>query len=773
MVNRSVRTLARKGLEQLRTFAPGHTAWRGAASTIWLLALAFAVTLAISEVLVRFSLEKALAYLVIVGGLLLVGLLLRLGIWLFAALSPRYRAPLIGLLPFLLAITLLGMSEVAGAALLLGTLVGLGLVGGAGAVLRERGPRHARAWCTWTAVVVGGGILIAGGITLFAPKGPDNPGLAEFALEDRTLPVRDPALPGEHAVTMLTYGSGRDPRRVEYGADVDLRAPTVDGSKLIDGWDGLAGWARTRYWGFDASALPLQGRVWYPEGEGPFPLVLLVHGNHAMEDFSDVGYAYLGELLASRGTIFVSVDENFLNSSVANVVNPIDPGLDEENDARAWLLLEHLRLWRTWNRTSNHHFRAKVDLGRVALIGHSRGGEAVATAATFNQLAHYPDDATLLFDYGFDLRGVVAIAPVDGQYRPRGRRSPLRGVNYFVMHGSMDGDVTSFAGSRVYARAQVGSDDFRFKSSLYVVGANHGQFNTGWGRCDTLPFLCWTLDTRGIIDGDDQRRVAKVYISAFLEVVLNEDLAYLPIFADARRAAAWVPDTFYVANYADSRAIPIADFEEDVDPATATLATARITAAHMSKWRESWVRLKSDVLESHAAILAWDERVSDEPASFAISLPETMSLDTDTAIAFSVSPTAESTLPDAWVDEGNEDGTTAAGVDADDTPQPLDWTIAVRDRNGRRAVLPLSHDLQLFPQIRARTSRLLLMQRSAASELVFRRYRFALSDFVRVNPELDVSRLAELRFIFDRSPRGAIALDDVSAVPLSSGAPVQ
>ena len=533
MVNRSVRTLARKGLALFRTFAPGETAWRGAASTIWLLALAFAVTLAISEVLVRFSLEKALAYLVIVGGLLLVGLLLRLGIWLFATLSPRYRAPLIGLLPFLLAMTFLGMSEVAGAALLLGTLVGLGLVGGAGAVLRERGPRHARAWCTWTAVVVGGGILTAGAITLFGPKGPDNPGLAEFALEDRTLPVRDPALPGEHAVTMLTYGSGRDPRRVEYGADVDLRAPTVDGSKLIDGWDGLAGWARTRYWGFDASALPLQGRVWYPEGEGPFPLVLLVHGNHAMEDFSDVGYAYLGELLASRGTIFVSVDENFLNSSVANVVNPIDPGLDEENDARAWLLLEHLRLWRTWNRTSNHHFRAKVDLGRVALIGHSRGGEAVATAATFNQLAHYPDDATLVFDYGFDLRGVVAIAPVDGQYRPRGRRSPLRGVNYFVMHGSMDGDVTSFDGSRVYARAQVGSDDFRFKSSLYVVGANHGQFNTDWGRCDTVPFLCWTLDTRGIIDGDDQRRVAKVYISAFLEVVLNEDLAYLPIFADA------------------------------------------------------------------------------------------------------------------------------------------------------------------------------------------------------------------------------------------------
>ena len=49
--------------------------------------------------------------------------------------------------------------------------------------------------------------------------------------------------------------------------------------------------------------------------EGLFPLVLIVHGNHLMNDYSDPGYEYLGKLLASKGYIFVSVDENFLNAA--------------------------------------------------------------------------------------------------------------------------------------------------------------------------------------------------------------------------------------------------------------------------------------------------------------------------------------------------------------------------------------------------------------------------------------------------------------------------
>ena len=294
--------------------------------------------------------------------------------------------------------------------------------------------------------------LAFGLYAIFSSKEPANPLLADYRLEDRTLPLENPGLPGSYKVVTLSYGSGKDRHRPEYGARADWIARTVDGSKLLDNWDGFSGWLRTRYWGFDASALPLQARVWHPAGDGPFPLALIVHGNHAMEDFSDPGYAYLGELLASRGIILASVDENFLNSSFSAGVNLLDdrPGLKKENDARGWLLLEHLAQWRDWNADPAHPFHGRVDMDRVALIGHSRGGEAVGIAAAFNALSRYPDDATLEFDYGFNLRGVIAIAPVDGQYQPREQGTPVDDVNYFTIHGSMDGDVQSFEGVAQY-----------------------------------------------------------------------------------------------------------------------------------------------------------------------------------------------------------------------------------------------------------------------------------------------------------------------------------
>ena len=101
--------------------------------------------------------------------------------------------------------------------------------------------------------------------------------------------------------------------------------------------------------------------MWYPEGDGPFPVVLVVHGNHNPRDFSDPGYAYLGQLLASRGYIVTSVDMNFING-----------GIRGENDGRGWLLLKHLDAWKEFGERDDTPFTGKVDLQRVGLIGHSR-----------------------------------------------------------------------------------------------------------------------------------------------------------------------------------------------------------------------------------------------------------------------------------------------------------------------------------------------------------------------------------------------------------------
>src|SRR5262249_25187404 len=156
-------------------------------------------------------------------------------------------------------------------------------------------------------LVVSAGAWIAVAVWLAVP-GVDPYAALQPPLEpaDASLPVEDPSRRGPHVVRSLTYGSGTDRRRpgdrtggARRGSGVALRTETVDASPLVKNLKGAKARVRRWYWGFGAEAFPLNGRVWYPEGGGPFPLVLVVHGNHRMEDYSDPGYAYLGELLAS------------------------------------------------------------------------------------------------------------------------------------------------------------------------------------------------------------------------------------------------------------------------------------------------------------------------------------------------------------------------------------------------------------------------------------------------------------------------------------------
>ena len=556
----------------------------------------------------------------------------------------------------------------------LGLILLVSLIGGAMAVFRRDGFRPGVQRRATAAALIGMLGLAGAGYAVFSDKAPANPILEDYALADH------------HARPAESRAAGRI-----RGIDAELRqrqgpaASRVRGRRrrafTYGGWleahrqlGRLSGWLRTSYWGFDVSELPLQARVWYPSGEGPFPLVLIVHGNHAMEDFSDPGYDYLGELFASRGIILASIDENFINSSMSARVNVMAdrPGLKEENDARGWLLLEHLAQWRDWNREAGHRFNGKIDMDRVALIGHSRGGEAVGIAAAFNALDRYPDDATVDFDFGFNLRGVIAIAPVYGQYEPRERPTPVRDVNYFTIHGDMDGDVQSFEGVAQYSRVAFSGDDYRFRSSLYVVGANHGQFNTTWENLDTSLYRAWALDLDGIMGGEAQRDVARVYFSAFMEVVLNGKDEYLPIFRDARYAARWLPDTFYINQFSASTERTIVDFEEDIDPTT--FAGGRIETANLSKWYETGNELKYDELDTHSLVVAWDEAFSDETARVDFLLDRAAA---GGSLIASISAIDIDTLPDDFENE------VAAGRDEDDKDagdDPLDWTIEGRLR---------------------------------------------------------------------------------------------
>ncbi|HEX6383985.1 MAG TPA: hypothetical protein VF177_04885 [Anaerolineae bacterium] len=201
------------------------------------------------------------------------------------------------------------------AAVMLSVAVVMSLLGGAAWILVRMGWRNvtgSQRVITALSLLFGLAGLIAGVSWLFgagpAVKSPAN-AAAMARAQVTPLAMPDPSQPGQYKVQTLTYGTGQDKNRPEYSSDVDLVTGSVDGSPFI-GLEWSSG--RTRFWGFGPDALPINGRVWYPGGEGPFSLALIVHGDHPMYKYSEPGYDYLGELLASRGFILVSVDANFL-----------------------------------------------------------------------------------------------------------------------------------------------------------------------------------------------------------------------------------------------------------------------------------------------------------------------------------------------------------------------------------------------------------------------------------------------------------------------------
>jgi hypothetical protein len=118
--------------------------------------------------------------------------------------------------------------------------------------------------------------LLVGGCTQALKLSTDD---SPVVLAHQLITAPNPGDPGSFTVRKLYYGSGTDKRRPEFRDSVTLKTKTVDASPFVTA-DKANAKAREKEWGFGFAKLPINGRVWYPAGDGPFPLVLIVHGNH-------------------------------------------------------------------------------------------------------------------------------------------------------------------------------------------------------------------------------------------------------------------------------------------------------------------------------------------------------------------------------------------------------------------------------------------------------------------------------------------------------------
>ena len=349
---------------------------------------------------------------------------------------------------------------------------------------------------------------------------------------------------GPYTVATLSYGPDEEDDIVTETLDYTR----FDSIATRDGMDALF----DPLTGYEFDKVPVKGQIWYPEGESNRPVFFMVHGNHDSCVPSYLGYDYLGEYLASNGYVVISVDENIINAT------------GEGNDKRAILLLDNMNAILDLNKTEDSALFGLIDEERIAIGGHSRGGEMVATAYLFNDMDVYPEDGNITFNYHFNITSIVAIAPVVDQYMPVDQAVEISDVSYLLLHGSNDQDVSSMMGEKQYNNVTFSedSDEFNFKSSVYILGANHGQFNSRWGRYDMSGTTNNFLNTYNFIDEADQKLIAKAYIRTFLDVTLGEDDTYKSLMSDYKAYTDYLPDTVYITNYSDSDYISICDFDD-------------------------------------------------------------------------------------------------------------------------------------------------------------------------------------------------------------------
>lgn len=283
----------------------------------------------------------------------------------------------------------------------------------------------------------------------------------------------------------------------------------------------------------------MTGSIHFPaNGEGPFPLVLLMHGRHGtcailgiegigthvcpnamvvepVDSFA--GYDGLAANLASHGYVVASIN--------ANQVNDRDLAGDSGANARAEVALATIDALAGVNEAGGSGLDAlqgRIDLTRIGLMGHSRGGEGMMRATTLNVERGDPYPIVALF----------ALAPTDFA-----RWELADGTAFATILPYCDGDVFNLQGGWMYddarsdlAKGQLSLGADQVLAQVITRGANHNFYNTVWTGDDNGgspdPWCGADESGNGRDEPEEQRAHGDALMASFFRAFVGGEAAF-------------------------------------------------------------------------------------------------------------------------------------------------------------------------------------------------------------------------------------------------------
>ncbi|WP_405536142.1 hypothetical protein OG787_21970 [Streptomyces sp. NBC_00075] len=454
--------------------------------------------------------------------------------------------------------------------------------------------------------------------------------------------------------------SSSDPSRLPRTATVNKVDPGVPGPfRTTSGEYSLPS---VHLPGYDTE-VEMRAVVVAPEdATGSRPLALFLHGRHVTcfkdddvtlewpcpADYASVpsyrGYLHDQQLLASQGYVTVSIS--------ANSVNAQDWQADDAGaQARSSLIRLHLAHWADWAADPSTapavvRRAPRADLGRVLLVGHSRGGEGADRAALDSLTPPPADQDGYHGETRWTIRGTVLIGPtIFGQ-------NPAPDVPSVTILPGCDGDVIDLQGEYYVDGTRGVSRGKALHSAVYMTGANHNYFNSEWtpGQAtapanddfsyggDEHDPLC-SPGTATRLTAEQQQKAGSTYIAAAARLfVAGDDRVRALLDGSPARAASAGPArvlTHAVGAARSGAFLPASSAtvtggrlcaQVDPDPNVSCLDPALITASpHFAQWRRAVPGKEPD---RYALAMNWSRpgTATDLSPAHPVSLPGATSL---------------------------------------------------------------------------------------------------------------------------------------------------
>jgi len=275
---------------------------------------------------------------------------------------------------------------------------------------------------------------------------------------------------------------------------------------------------------------PLQGAIALPADAAPAPLVVILHGRHAMcgvditiypcapgeEIRYDLGFSYLMEALAREGYAAMALNINptlteaygrgDVDARTAQLVDlhlaTLQAAVDGEDSALSLPLVD------------------RIDFSRIALIGHSSGGGA---ALHITRAQTHEVDALLLVAAAYNALGPEGLERTGDELYAY--YSTPADVTVATVLPDCDGDQINFWSQIAYEAARLDPQRRAFAASVRLFRANHNHFNPAMERGDRrFGYPPCFGETTDIMPRTDQEQFLAAYATAFLSSVWRNAL---------------------------------------------------------------------------------------------------------------------------------------------------------------------------------------------------------------------------------------------------------